>query len=234
MSRPYEVLEHTADVGIRARGWTLEETFANMALGMMSLIVPELGRILEREDRRVEARAADLEGLLVAWLSEVVYLVDAERFLVAKIEDIHIHRRAPRLEPGQPTGRAAVQTPRQEVKRAAVQTPGQTAAWESWRAGERAVGRPDDEGTARASVERAVGSDFGSAVWTVTAVVRGEGIDPARHRLEMEIKGVSYHMVKVERVGEPGRAGAVGGTGEVARDENGQENGWVAQAIFDI
>lgn len=178
MSRPYEVLEHTADIGIRARGRTLEETFANMALGMMSLIVPDPRRILEREERRVEARAADLEGLLVAWLSEFVYLVDAERFLAAKIEDVCIDRQ----EPGQ----------------------------------------------------GAVGGDLGVTAWMVTALVRGEGIDPARHPLEMEIKGVSYHMVKVERVGEPGRAGAVGETGEVASEENVQGDGWVAQAIFDI
>ncbi|MEW6105583.1 MAG: archease [Bacillota bacterium] len=238
MSRPYEVLEHTADIGIRARGRTPEETFANMALGMMSLIVPEPGRILEREERRVEARAADLEGLLVAWLSEFVYLVDAERFLVAKIEDIRIDRREPRREPGQAAGRAAVQTPRQEVEQAVVQTPGQTAAWESWRAGERGTAHPDEEGTYNTGVQGTVGGGFGSAAgsaaWTVTALVRGEGIDPARHPLEMEIKGVSYHMVKVERVGEPGRAGAVGETGEVASDENVQGDGWVAQAIFDI
>lgn len=210
VSRPYEVLEHTADVGIRAFGRTLEETFANMALGMMSLIVPEPRCILEREEKRVEARATDLESLLVAWLSEFVYLVDAERFLVAKIEDIRIDRREPRLEPGQAAGRAAVQTP------------GQTAEWESWRAG------------VQGAVGGGFGSAAGSAAWTVMALVRGEGIDPARHPLEMEIKGVSYHMVKVERMGEPGRGGAVGETGGAASDENVQGDGWVAQAIFDV
>ena len=33
----------------------------------------------------------------------------------------------------------------------------------------------------------------------VTATVRGEPIDPARHQLEMEIKAITYHGLKVER-----------------------------------
>ncbi|MDI7246383.1 MAG: archease [Bacillota bacterium] len=225
MSRPYEVLEHTADVGIRARGRTLEEAFANAALGMMSLVVPEPGRVLEREERQVKVCAADLEGLLVGWLSEFVYLIDAERFLVARIEDVRIRRR----EAGRTTGRAAAQTT------------GQTAGRESWRSdGRAAAGCPDGEGprgegTAGAGPRDVVSSDFvGAPSWTVTALVRGEGIDPERHALEMEIKGVSYHLVKVERVGGPGRARAARETDGVVGDGNVQGAGWVAQAIFDV
>ncbi|MGE5572481.1 MAG: archease [Bacteroidota bacterium] len=226
MSRPYEVLEHTADVGIRARGRTLEEAFANAALGMMSLVVPEPRRVLEREERQVRACAADLEGLLVGWLSEFVYLIDAERFLAARIEDVRIRRR----DLGRTAGRAAAQAT------------GQTAGQESRRSDGRAASRcPDGEGprgegaTAGAGTRDVVSGDFvGETSWTVTALVRGEGIDPERHAPEMEIKGVSYHLVKVERVDRPGRACASRVMGGLVGDGNVQGVGWVAQAIFDV
>ena len=37
---PYEVFDHTADVGIYAHGETLSELFIHMAQGMESLLVP--------------------------------------------------------------------------------------------------------------------------------------------------------------------------------------------------
>lgn len=36
----------------------------------------------------------------------------------------------------------------------------------------------------------------------VTASVRGEPVDEARHRLDMEVKAITYHELKVERNGD--------------------------------
>ncbi|MGE5594009.1 MAG: archease [Betaproteobacteria bacterium] len=210
VSHPYEILEHTADIGIRAWGRTLEEAFANMAMGMMSLIIPKRGLVLERDKRRVEACAADLEGLLVAWLEEFVYLVDAERFLVARVEEISLA--VPELaEPGPQPGRAA---------RLADDGDGPSAG----------AGRSGDTAGRAAA---------GAGTWAVSALVWGERMDPARHPLEVEIKGVSYHMLKVERTTGPvgGRAAgpaAACGAGEAARGAEGRGDAWMAQAIFDV
>ena len=76
----YEIIEHTADIGVRAWGRTREELYAHMAEGMFSLLVsPE--EVREREALAVEARGEGEEGLLVAWLKELLYLFDTRHFL---------------------------------------------------------------------------------------------------------------------------------------------------------
>ena len=39
---PYEFLEHTADIKIRAHGQTLEEAFTNVAKGMVQSLTDEI------------------------------------------------------------------------------------------------------------------------------------------------------------------------------------------------
>ena len=79
------MLEHTADAGIIARGGTLSELFANAALGMFSLMA-DLGGVREREQRQIELTARDVQGLLVNWLSELLFYVDAEEILFSRFE----------------------------------------------------------------------------------------------------------------------------------------------------
>ena len=76
----YEVLEHTADVGLRAFGETLEETFSFMAVGMLNLILSSDSHVSCAKERHVEVNGYDLEGLMVAWLSEILFLDLFRRF----------------------------------------------------------------------------------------------------------------------------------------------------------
>ncbi len=171
MRPPYEVLEHTADIGLRARGATLEEAFLNMARGMMSLVIQDAKSVSPAEEREVEATAPTLEGLLVAWLSEFVYLIDAERFLPAEICVPAVSRE-------------------------------------------------------RAAAVAAEGGE--TSRWIARGRVRGERLDPARHALVMEIKGVSYHLLEIRRVG------GERGDDPKGRDTGTEAGGWTAQAIFDV
>jgi len=86
---PFRVLEHTADVGFEAFGWTKEEVFANSGRALFSLMV-DLDSIWPRDDLRIEASVsgsdADASGLLVNWLSEILYLYDAEGWLLRDFE----------------------------------------------------------------------------------------------------------------------------------------------------
>ena len=82
---PYEILEHTADVGLKAYGQTLPELFANAARGMIALALepPVVSEVEPQEVRPsqcrlLSARGEDLEELLVHFLSEILYAVDAE------------------------------------------------------------------------------------------------------------------------------------------------------------
>ncbi len=93
----FEIIEHTADVGIEARGETVAQAFAQVAMGMSSLMV-DLDKVEGLETREVEARAADLEALLVAWLNELIYLFDVEEmvfseFHILEMDDVHLKAR---------------------------------------------------------------------------------------------------------------------------------------------
>jgi SHS2 domain-containing protein len=72
----FEILEHTADIGLRLSGDTLEEVFQAAGEGfatMQGAWFPGVG-----EEREVEVRAVDNAGLLVAWIDELLYLQEAE------------------------------------------------------------------------------------------------------------------------------------------------------------
>ncbi len=80
---PFEILEHTADVGIVAHGGNLEEMFANAAAGMFALMV-DLDGVRPLDERRIDVQGRDREGLLVRWLTELLYYVDAEEMLFSR------------------------------------------------------------------------------------------------------------------------------------------------------
>lgn len=82
---PFEEIPHTADWALRAYGRTLPELFANAARGMYSLLL-DLEALGEEEEREVMVEAASLEGLLVAWLNELIYLTERERLAFKRFE----------------------------------------------------------------------------------------------------------------------------------------------------
>jgi len=82
---PFEILEHTADVGVLARGRTLADAFAHAAEGMFSIMV-NLDGLLETEQRSIAVAARDWPGLLVAWLSELLYYSDVDGLLFKRFE----------------------------------------------------------------------------------------------------------------------------------------------------
>ena len=76
----YEHLDASGDARVRAVGATLEEAFADAALGMYGLITESEGVNAQRSvNVRVEGRS--MEGLLVGWLNELVFLFDAYGFI---------------------------------------------------------------------------------------------------------------------------------------------------------
>ena len=83
----FELIEHTADVGLVAYGKTLAGAFANAAFGMFSIIA-DLDGVREAESRRVEIAEDDLEGLLFEWLNSLIYFFDVEMLLFKKFDII--------------------------------------------------------------------------------------------------------------------------------------------------
>jgi SHS2 domain-containing protein len=81
----FEIVDHTADVGIISYGSTLKEAFANMAYGMFSLIA-DLEKVAEELCYEVEVNTSDQEALLVCWLNELLYLYGVENVIFKRFE----------------------------------------------------------------------------------------------------------------------------------------------------
>jgi len=79
----FEVMEHTADIGIRSFGATRREAFENAAMGMFSLLC-DIDKVEARLTYKVEVEADDIETLLVEWLNELLYLHESEGVLLKK------------------------------------------------------------------------------------------------------------------------------------------------------
>jgi len=98
MEKDFEILDHTADVGIIAYGNDVKQAFTNTAKGLFSLIT-ELDNINEVLYRDIELVAPDQESLLVEWLNELIYLFDAEgiifrRFDIVELDDTRLKARS--------------------------------------------------------------------------------------------------------------------------------------------
>ncbi|MEW5946353.1 MAG: archease [bacterium] len=76
----FEVLDHTADVGILVRADTLDEFFAEAARGMFS-ILHERTAEGEAVVHEIRLDAQDMETLLVNWLSELLFLFESRNFV---------------------------------------------------------------------------------------------------------------------------------------------------------
>ncbi len=85
MEKEFEIVDHTADVGIIAYGADMKEAFANAAKALFSLIT-ELDDVEEVMHRDIELTAPDQESLLVGWLNELIYLFDAENMLFKRFD----------------------------------------------------------------------------------------------------------------------------------------------------
>jgi SHS2 domain-containing protein len=96
--QPFEVFDHTADIGLHAFGDTLEALFIHAAQGMESLMVaPEQVRVVTSREITVEGH--DAVSLLIAWLNELIFLFDTEYLLfrdfeISTLTETHLAARA--------------------------------------------------------------------------------------------------------------------------------------------
>jgi SHS2 domain-containing protein len=88
----------TSDLCFVARADTLEGLFAVAADALVSLTVGDPGSVRELEERPLALEEPDLELLMLGFLNELVYLLDAHE-LVLRPKQLRIHREgSPRLE----------------------------------------------------------------------------------------------------------------------------------------
>jgi SHS2 domain-containing protein len=80
-----EEIEHTADWALKIRAESLEELFSQAALGMFAL-VGEPDHDAPPIQRPITLGAPDRETLLVTWLEELLYLLEAEGQMLSACE----------------------------------------------------------------------------------------------------------------------------------------------------
>ncbi len=90
----FEELEHTADALVRVQGTTLNEVFADAGRAMFHVMYGH-GPCEDRGVmRQISLEAKDLESLLVDYLSELLFITDAENIVFCKfdvdIQDTHL------------------------------------------------------------------------------------------------------------------------------------------------
>lgn len=85
MKKTFEIIDHTADVGIIAYGADVEELFSNAALALFSLIT-EPESIEEKLRLGLEVRSKGRDNLLVEWLNELIYVFDVKHILFNRFD----------------------------------------------------------------------------------------------------------------------------------------------------
>jgi SHS2 domain-containing protein len=85
VEKPFEIIDHTADIGIIAYGADMKQVFANAALGLFNLMA-DLDEFKEDIRRELQISAEDVEVLLVAWLNELIYIFDVEHVIFKRFE----------------------------------------------------------------------------------------------------------------------------------------------------
>ncbi|MBI3306969.1 MAG: archease [Candidatus Omnitrophica bacterium] len=81
----YKIIEHTADIGLKIYGATLEELFLNGALGFFSLITDT--RILKKSEAKEEKVSFTLSSenagdLFLKWLRELLFVFSTQKLIL--------------------------------------------------------------------------------------------------------------------------------------------------------
>ncbi|HUL30285.1 MAG TPA: archease [Thermodesulfobacteriota bacterium] len=80
MTKRFEILDHTADIGVIVYGENLRALFENAGKAFFHLIT-DLRKVRRRVEKRIDIGGESLDRLMVDWLSELLYLHDVENLL---------------------------------------------------------------------------------------------------------------------------------------------------------
>ena len=84
--KEFEIIDHTADIGIVAYGKTKREVFINAAKGMFEIIAGENRDLKENFYAKIKLEAKSLEDLLIAWLNELLYISEVKLVILNKFK----------------------------------------------------------------------------------------------------------------------------------------------------
>jgi SHS2 domain-containing protein len=85
MRKNWEHYSHTADMGIRGFGESMEEAFAAIALAMVAVNV-DPKKIEQKQKIEVTCTERDRELLLISWLNSILYEMVTRKMLFSKFQ----------------------------------------------------------------------------------------------------------------------------------------------------
>lgn len=85
LTKRFEILDHTADIGIIVYGENLGALFENAGEAFFHLIT-DLTKVRRRVEKRIDIGGESLDRLMVDWLSELLYLHDVEGLLFKRFK----------------------------------------------------------------------------------------------------------------------------------------------------
>ena len=80
---PYELFDHTADLGLRATAPDQGRLFAQMAAALTAALVEDPNAVRPLQGFELHLSGGPAEYLLVDWLKELLWRYEDDRFLVA-------------------------------------------------------------------------------------------------------------------------------------------------------
>jgi SHS2 domain-containing protein len=83
MKRNWEHYSHTADMGIRGFGNTMEEAFEAAAMALVAVNV-DLDKIEQKQKIKITCGEQDNELLFVAWLNSLLYEMATRKMLFSR------------------------------------------------------------------------------------------------------------------------------------------------------
>lgn len=81
----FEFFEHTADIGIKAYGRTLDELFENCALAVFE-IMTDTTKVEPKVKVEIYEFGYDLENLLYKWIEDLLYYHDSQLLVFSKFK----------------------------------------------------------------------------------------------------------------------------------------------------
>ena len=92
----YELIEHDADIGIRVTASSFEELFSTAGHALFAIIA-DPSSIEKTSVEHIAVEEDSPEDLMVAWLSELLYLHSAGKFLGREVSDLTIESAGERV-----------------------------------------------------------------------------------------------------------------------------------------
>ena len=85
MPERYEIIDHTADIVIRASGKDMDQAFENAAYALFDTMC-DASTVKPLKVKKLEMEFEDMEQLLVDWLSRLLFLCDVDDMLFSEFE----------------------------------------------------------------------------------------------------------------------------------------------------